>query len=355
MSNHAAATASLPAPNTPAAIERPRRGLSRVARVTMILGAVALVIIVFSLWTGTVSVSLWDTLRAAVGIDIGTGADFIVGQLRAPRTYTAALVGALLAASGALMQSIARNPLASPDLLGISAGAAAGAVLCIYLTQNTSSLALAPWAVAGALVTAALVILLGSRGRLEPFRMIIAGIGIDFVATAAITLILTKIPDNVVPQAYAWIVGSTNARTWQHVWMGLASCLVIIPIGLLVARRLRVLEMGDDLAAGLGLRPGRLRFVALATAAVAAGLAAALVGPIAFIALVAPAIARRITRSPGITVAASALMGVILTVAADLAARDLLGSTQLPVGLYTALIGGPYLIFLIVRSKGQFQ
>jgi len=323
--------------------------------VTIVLAVVTLAVIILSLWMGTVSVSMWDTLRAAVGIDTGTGADFIVGQLRAPRVYTAALVGALLAASGALMQSIARNPLASPDLLGISAGAAAGAVLCIYLTQNTSSLALAPWAVTGAMVAATLVIVLGSRGSIEPFRMIIAGIGIDFVATAAITLILTKIPDNVVPQAYAWIVGSTNARTWEHVAMGAASCLVIIPIGLLLARRLRVLEMGDDLAAGLGLKPGRLRFVALATAAVAAGLAAALVGPIAFIALVAPAIARRITRSPGITVAASALMGAILTVAADLAARELLGSVQLPVGLYTSLIGGPYLIYLIVRSKGQFQ
>jgi iron complex transport system permease protein len=312
-------------------------------------------VIVVSLWTGTVHVTLWDTLRAAVGIDTGSGADFIVGQLRAPRVYTAALVGALLAASGALMQSIARNPLASPDLLGISAGAAAGAVACIYLTHNTSSLVLAPWAVLGALVSAALVILLGSRGRLEPFRMIIAGIGIDFVATAIITLLLTKIPTNIVPQAYSWIVGSTNSRTWEHVAIGFASCLVIVPICLFLARRLRVLEMGDDLAAGLGLRPGMLRFVALATAAVAAGLAAALVGPIAFIALVAPAIARRITRSPGITVAASVLMGALLTVVADLASRELLGSAQLPVGLYTSLIGGPYLIYLIVRTRGQFQ
>jgi iron complex transport system permease protein len=312
-------------------------------------------VIVVSLWTGTVHVTLWDTLRAAVGIDTGSGADFIVGQLRAPRVYTAALVGALLAASGALMQSIARNPLASPDLLGISAGAAAGAVACIYLTHNTSSLVLAPWAVLGALVSAALVILLGSRGRLEPFRMIIAGIGIDFVATAIITLLLTKIPTNIVPQAYSWIVGSTNSRTWEHVAIGFASCLVIVPICLFLARRLRVLEMGDDLAAGLGLRPGMLRFVALATAAVAAGLAAALVGPIAFIALVAPEIARRITRSPGITVAASVLMGALLTVVADLASRELLGSAQLPVGLYTSLIGGPYLIYLIVRTRGQFQ
>jgi iron complex transport system permease protein len=323
--------------------------------VTIVIGVAALLLVVLSLWMGTVPVTLWDAVRAAVGIDTGTGADFIVGQLRAPRVYTAALVGALLAASGALMQSIARNALASPDLLGISAGAAAGAVLCIYLTRSTSSLALAPWAVSGALVTSALVIVLGSRGRIEPFRMIIAGIGINFVATAITTLLLTKVPQELVPQAYAWIVGSTNARTWQHVAMGAASCLVIIPIALYMVRKLRVLEMGDDLAAGLGLKPGRLRFAALATAAVAAGLAAALVGPIAFVALVAPAIARRITRSPGITIAASALMGVILVVGADLAARELLGSLQLPVGLYTSLIGGPYLIYLIVRSKGSFQ
>ena len=350
-------TATLPAAANSRAVNEtpPRRRPGYATKVMVPLAAFALLLIVVSLWTGTVHVTLWDTLRAAVGIDTGTGADFIVGQLRVPRVYTSALVGALLAASGALMQSIARNPLASPDLLGISSGAAAGAVLCIYLNGTTSSLALAPWAVAGALITAALVILLGSRGRLEPFRMIIAGIGLNFVATAIITLTLTKIPQDVVPQAYAWIVGSTNARTWQHVALGAAACAVIIPVVLLMARRLRVLEMGDDLAAGLGLRPGRLRFVALTVAAIAAGIAAALVGPIAFIALVAPAIARRITRSPGIAVTASVLMGAILTVLADLMARELLGSNQLPVGLYTSLIGCPYLIYLIVRSKGTFQ
>lgn len=342
-------------PSTPAPLTRPRRRLGRRTAVTLVIGAATLVLVVFSLWTGTVSVTLPDTLRAAVGLHTGTAADFIVGQLRAPRVYTAALVGALLAASGALMQSIARNPLASPDLLGISAGATAGAVGCIFVTQNTSSLALAPWAILGALVAAVLVIVLGSRGRLEPFRMIIAGIGVNFVGTAVVTLILTKIPDNIVPQAYAWIVGSTNSRTWEHVRIGAIACLVIVPIALMLARGLRVLEMGDDLAAGLGLRPGRLRFVALTVSAVAAGLAAALVGPIAFIALVAPAIARRVTRSPGISVAASVLMGAALTVFADLAARELLGSAQLPVGLYTSLIGGPYLIYLIVRSKGAFE
>ena len=342
-----------PAPR--AKLTRPRRRLGYGTIVTLVLAVVAVVLIIVSLATGTVSIALADTLRAALGIDTGTGADFIVGQLRAPRIYTAALVGALLATSGALMQSIARNPLASPDLLGVSAGAAAGAVLCIYVSRTTSSLALAPFAVLGALVAAALVILLGSRGRLEPFRMIIAGIGVNFVATAIITLTLTKIPQDVVPQAYAWIVGSTNARTWQHVALAFASCVVLLPIALFMVRRLRVLEMGDDLAAGLGLRPGRLRFVALAAAAVAAGLAAALVGPIAFIALVAPAIARRLTRSPGITVVAAALVGVILTVASDLAARELLDSVQLPVGLYTSLIGGPYLIYLIIRSKDAFR
>ena len=241
------------APPTPGAtLTRPRRRLGYGTTVTLILAALALILVMVSLATGTVAVSLWDTVRAAVGIDTGTGADFIVGQLRAPRIYTAALVGVLLATSGALMQSIARNPLASPDLLGVSAGAAAGAVLCIYVSRTTSSLALAPFAVCGALAAAALVIVLGSQGRLEPFRMIIAGIGVNFVATAVITLTLTKIPQDVVPQAYAWIVGSTNARNWEHVALGFASCVVLVPLAIFMVRRLRVLRWAMSWPPGWG-------------------------------------------------------------------------------------------------------
>lgn len=335
----------------PARRRRPRRPVV----VAWVLAGLALALVIASLAYGTVAVPFLDAMRAAVGVDTGTGADFIVGSVRAPRVYTVIAVGALLAASGALLQSVARNPLASPDLLGISSGASTGAVAFIYLTGVTSSLAIAPAAIGGALAMSALIVLLGSRGAtIEPLRMILAGIGLGFVAVSVTTFLLTRIPEQLVPQAYLWTIGSTNARTWQHAAAGALGVAVVVPLVLLLARRLRVLEMGDDLAAGLGVRVARVRLGAVGLAAVAAGAAAALVGPVAFIALVAPALARRLTRSGGVTLVPAILMGVVLTLAADLAARELFSPTQLPIGLFTALIGGPYLMYLLVRSRGAF-
>ena len=320
--------------------------------VSLVLAGIALLVLVLSLTTGTATVPFADAMRAAVGIETGSLADFIVGQVRAPRVFTAALVGALLAASGAVLQSVARNQLASPDLIGISSGAASGAVIFIWVTGVTSSLAIAPSAVAGALVMSALIVWLGGRGRIDPMRLIIAGIGLGFVATSTTTYLLTRIPERLVPHAYAWTVGSTNARTWQHVAVGAVAVAVILPAVLALTRGIRALELGDDLAAGLGVRVTRVRLLAVVVAACAAGMAAALVGPLAFIALVAPAVARRLVRSGTYSIAPAVLVGVVLTLLADYAAREMFSPTQLPIGLFTALVGGPYLVFLLVRSRG---
>lgn len=332
-----------------------KRALSRTAKVSAVLASLALGLVVVSLTTGTATVPFADAMRAAVGIDTGTIADFIVGQVRAPRVFTAALVGALLAASGAVLQSVARNQLASPDLIGISSGAAAGAVFFIWLTGATSSLAIAPSAITGALVMSGLIVWLGSAGRIDPMRMIIAGIGLGFVAVSTTTYLLTRIPERLVPHAYAWTVGSTNARTWQHVAVGAVAVALIIPAVVLLTRGIRSLELGDDLAAGLGVRVTRVRLTAVVVAACAAGMAAALVGPLAFIALVAPAVARQLVNKSTYSVAPAVLMGVVLTLLADYAARELFSPTQLPIGLFTALVGGPYLIYLLVRFRGAMQ
>jgi iron complex transport system permease protein len=334
-----------------ARFKRPRRA----RLVTWILAGLVLAVIIYSLASGTVAVPIVDALRAAVGMDTGSAADFIVGEVRAPRVFTAAMVGALLGLSGAVLQSVVRNELASPDILGISEGAAAGAVIFIFLTGITSSLAIAPSAVLGAITTSALIVVLGSRGRLEPMRMIIAGIGVSFVAMSTITYLLTRIPERLVPHAYAWTVGSTNARTWQHVALGVASLVVLVPVAAYITRPMRGLEMGDDLAASLGVRVRTVRLGAVGLGAVAAGLGAALVGPVAFIALVAPALARRLTRSGAISPAPAMLMGAVLLLLADFAARELFSPTQLPVGLFTALVGAPYLVWLLVRNKGAFS
>lgn len=348
-----ATTTETTAQPTPLPTRRPR--LRRTTAVGLTLGVAALVLLLVSLTQGTVTIPWADALLASLRIDTGTKADFIVGTVRAPRVFTAAIVGALLATAGALTQSVARNPLASPDLLGISMGAAAGAVTFIWATGVSSTLAIAPFAVLGALVSAGLILALGARGALNPMRMIIAGIGLGFVAQALTTYLLTKIPERLVPHAYAWTVGSTNARGWDHVTIGVIALAIVLPLALILARNLRTLEMGDGLAAGLGVRVGRIRLAAFVLGAAAAGLAAALVGPLGFVALVAPALARRLTRGGEFTLWPAVFLGVILTLVADFIGRELFAPDQLPIGLFTALIGGPYLIYLLVRVKGSFQ
>ena len=331
----------------------PLASLSRARVVALGAGAALVAAVLVSLATGQVHVPFGDVLLAAVGAPADNGAPFIVGQIRAPRIYTAALVGAILAMSGALFQSVARNALASPDLIGVTAGAATAAVTAIAITGNASSLALAPYAMAGAVATAALIVAMGWSGGIQPARLVIAGIGIGFVATSITTLVLTRLPENSVSQAYAWTVGSTNARTWEHVAIAGAALVAVAAAASYLQRRLRVIEMGDDLAAALGVRVMTVRFVAVAVAALAAGLATAVTGPIGFVALVAPAVARQIGRTGGIAVGTSALVGALLTVLADLAAREVLAPTQLPIGVLTAAVGAPYLLFLLTRLRGQ--
>ena len=326
--------------------------LSRPTWVSLILAVIALAAVSAAVTYGQTALPWWDSVRSAVGIPTNSPADFIVGQLRAPRTYTATLVGALLAGSGALLQSVARNPLASPDLLGVTQGAAAAAVAAIWAFGTTSSLALAPAAVTGALLTSALIVGVGWSRGIQPLRLIVAGIGIGFVAASITTYLLTAIPERLVPQAYLWTIGSTNARVWDHVAIAAGAIAATVPVALWLERRLRVLEMGDDLAAGLGVRPVRVRLAAIALGALAAGLAAALTGPIGFVALVAPAIARRLVRTEGIVLVPSIIAGAALTATADLFAREIFAPTQVPIGLFTAAIGAPYLLYLLRRARG---
>ena len=327
---------------------------TRVLVVGGVLLGVAVMLTVMALTIGPADVGFLDSLRAALGIRTGGSADFIVGQLRAPRTYTTALMGAMFGLAGALLQSISRNPLASPDFIGISAGAGAGAVAVIALVGASSTLLLAGGAAAGALLAAALITALSWRRGIVPLRLILTGIGIGFVASAVSQYFLTIVNINVADQALSWLVGSTNARTWTHVAIAAVLLAVLGPIALLQARALRTIEMGDDTASALGINVQRSRLIIALVAVLLTAGAVAVVGPVAFIALVAPALARRLTRSAGATLIPSALMGATLALAADFAAQHATGALQLPIGIYTAAIGAPYLLYLVWRaSRGE--
>lgn len=306
-----------------------------------------LVIAIWSIMVGDFPLSVRQVLRAVLG-DGGEDAEFIVQTLRLPRALTAMMVGAALGMSGAVFQSIARNPLGSPDIIGFESGAAAGAVVMIT-AFDASNAQVAAGAVAGGLITALLVYALAYQRGLAASRLVLVGIGIGFAASAAVDFMITRAQIYDVQRAAVWLTGSLNGRTWDHVrTIGLA-LLVLAPLIVLAQRSLDRLELGDDTAAALGVRVGRTKLFLILLAVGLAALAVAAAGPIVFVAFVSAPIARRLTSTPGACVVPAACVGALVTTAADLAARRVFAPTEFPVGIATAVIGAPYLLWLLAR------
>lgn len=319
--------------------------------VGLALLGVLVALFLFALAMGKADISLWDAVRAAVGVPVGGAGEFIVGQVRAPRALTALLVGAMLGLSGAILQSLTRNPLASPDFIGISMGAGTGAVLTIWLINATSLWVTAAGAAAGALITAAIILLLSWRHTIVPLRLILTGIGMGFVAQATTQYLLTRMDVHDAGNALGWLVGSTTGRTWTHVTFAAIVLVVIVPVVLGHARALRTMEMGDDAARALGISVGRSRAVLAVCSVLLAAGAVAAAGPIGFIALVAPALALNVTRNAGVALIPSALMGAVLLLAADQVSQLMPSTLQFPVGIFTAAVGAPYLLWLVWRAS----
>jgi iron complex transport system permease protein len=313
---------------------------------------VALVVLVLlsavSLGRGDFPIGIGDVLRTLAGLG-EQAQEFIVLQLRAPRIVVGLLVGLALGIAGALFQTFARNPLASPDVLGITQGASVGAVAAIVLTGG-GAIGVPLAALAGALLTGALLFVLTWRAGIDGYRLVLVGIAL-WSATAALTdWLLTNAEIYDAAAAYVWITGSLNARTWDNAVPLVLSLLVLVPLALASGRVLGVLQFGDDTARGLGVRLplAQTAVVLIAVGLVATAVAAA--GPIAFVALVVPQIAVRLTGGSRPPLLASGLLGAVLVVGADLATRTLLPQA-LPVGILTAAIGAPYLLWLLVRGR----
>ncbi|PYC88310.1 hypothetical protein C7C46_00760 [Streptomyces tateyamensis] len=302
-----------------------------------------------TLGSGDYPLSLGEVVRALTGG--GTPAqDFVVNELRLPRVATALLVGAALALAGALFQSLVRNPLGSPDILGFTQGAACGALLVVV--AGGSSLALAGGAVAGGVATGAAVCALAWRHGLHSGRLVLVGIGTAAILTGLNGYLLTRARLTDAARAVLWLTGSLDGRGWSEALPLLVALAVLGPLVLLgCGRALHLLELGDDTAAGLGVRVGPLRLVLLAAAVLLAALAAAAAGPVSFVALTAPQLARRLTRSPGPNLAVATLAGAALLAAADFAAQRLFTGHQLPVGVVTGVLGGGYLLRLLAGER----
>ncbi|GAA2192199.1 MULTISPECIES: FecCD family ABC transporter permease [Streptomyces] len=322
----------------------------RSALVAAALAALLAAAVVASLCVGESFVAPREVVRVLLGLP--SPDELVVGTLRLPRLVTGLLVGAAFGVSGALIQTMARNPLASPDVIGVThgAGAATVAAMTFGLTSYT---ALTYVSVGGGLATALLVYLFAWRGGLAPSRFVLVGIGISVALASLTRLFVTRGDYLVAQQAKVWLTGSLNGRGYDHAAPLATALLLLAPFLLWAARAQRGAAFDDDTATALGVRLDRTRLGLSALGVVLASVATGAAGPVDFVALLAPQIARRLTRTPHTPLLCSALTGALIVVVADLLARRLLSPTELPVGVFTALVGAPYLMWLIVRTRSS--
>ena len=323
----------------------------RTVVVGIVLLATTALLGVLAMQTGTISFSFPEVMAAVFGLSDNPQAGMVIHRIRLPRTVTAIGVGLCLGAAGATFQSISRNALGSPDIIGFTTGAATGAVAQIILF-NAGPAATALAAIAGGLLAAAVVYALSVRGGVSGgYRLILVGIGIGAMLGAVNTLLLLKGNEDLALQAQMWLSGSLAARTWEHAVPVAAAVVLLLPVLLVQGRSLGLLEMGDDVARALGVRVEASRLTSMAAAVGLTAVATAAVGPIAFVALAAPQLAARLTRSVQVPLGTGALMGAALMVACDLLTQRLPMTVHVPIGLMTGLVGGCYLLWLVTRSR----
>lgn len=331
----------------------PRRALWA----ALCLAGLTVALCLLSLMTGSYPLSATQVVATLSGAAPTEMAATVVWEFRFPRTLVAAMAGACFALSGGVLQSVTRNPLADPSLVGVSQGAGLAVVAILVMFPETDLVWRPVMAFGGAVAVAALVQLLAAgRGGGQTMRFILSGIGVAAFLTACTSVLLTYGDLERAQAALGWLAGSIHAAGWDEVAL-LGGALVLLAPGLaLVTRPLSALRMGPEVAIGLGLRVVWLR-PALVTLAVAlAAVAVAAVGPLGFVGLIAPHAARRLARAGmGLHLVLSALVGALLVGLADLAGRALFGWVQIPAGIVTAILGVPLFVWLLIRHPGGGQ
>lgn len=320
-------------------------------RTTVVTGVLAVVVLVLA-WSvlarGGHAGEVLDYAAGLVGRGSGEGA-FTIGRIRLPRVALAVLVGIALGVAGGIFQTVLGNPLASPDILGVSGGASAAAAFSI-VALGLSGLLVGVAALAGAAVAATLIYLLAWRDGVTGYRFVLVGVGVAFAVNGLVGYLLTRSEVNDVRSVLVWMVGSIGTPRWRDVGILAVAVLVLAPLIAVVSRRLRVLALGDETAGGLGVRVERARLLALAVAVALAALATAFAGPVAFVAFVSAPIARRLLPTAGAVLLPAGLVGAAVILGAELAAQYLVPSLEAPVGIITGAVGACYLLWLLAAA-----
>lgn len=326
---------------------RRRRSVAR-RRAALILAVLVATLYCASLMIGQTFYGPGEVLGVIFGEDV-PGASFTVGELRLPRASLALLAGAAFGMAGVTFQTMLRNALASPDIIGISSGASAAAVVGIIVLRLDRP-AVSALAIAAALVTATLIYLLAYRDGVLGTRLILIGIGISAMLDSVVSYVILTAATWDLQLAMRWLTGSVNGANWSAVIPLAVAFAVLVPLLLAQSRGLQLMQLGDDSASALGVRVERTRFIAIIAAVGLIAFATAAAGPIAFVAFLSGPIAARIVGAGGSLMVPSALVGALLVLTADLAGQYLFG-TRYPVGVITGALGAPYLVYLLIRTN----
>ncbi|RCG27021.1 iron ABC transporter permease [Sphaerisporangium album] len=321
----------------------------RLVAVCAALTAAAFLVFCWGVSIGEVPIGPVDVMKALAGQG-DPGTLLVVRELRLPRAVVGLLAGAALAVSGALFQTMTRNPLASPDMIGLTAGAGTAVVAGIVLGWDGGPGAQA-LGLLGALATAVLVYALAWRRGTTGYRIVLVGIGLSWICTSATDFLLARGGRFQAQAALGWLVGNLNGRSAADAVPLAAAVAVLVPAALVLGRLLRTLQLGDDVAAALGTRVQPVRLALMLTGVGLVAFATAAAGPIAFVALAAPQIAQRLAGAAHPPLVASALAGALVVLSGDLAARTLISGTELPVGVVTGVLGAPVLLWLLIRAN----
>ncbi|MFJ6613940.1 FecCD family ABC transporter permease [Streptomyces sp. NPDC091289] len=335
-------------PSVEAATRRRVRGASRRRRVVLALVVLVLAAFAVTLMAGRTFYPPGDVFRVILGEQV-PGASFTVGRLRLPRAVLALVAGFSFGLAGVTFQTMLRNPLASPDIIGISSGASAAAAIAI-VTLSLGEVQVSVLAIAAGLGVALLVYSLAFRGGVVGTRLILIGIGISAMLDSITSYVLSRAAEWDLQEAMRWLTGSLNGAGWDQVVPALAAAAVLTPLLLGQARNLSALQLGDDTASALGVRVERTRITVIVAAVGLIAFATAAAGPIAFVAFLSGPIAARIVGAGGSLLVPAGLVGSLLVLVADFCGQFAFGE-RYPVGVVTGVLGAPYLVYLIIRTN----
>ncbi|KON83881.1 iron ABC transporter permease [Rossellomorea marisflavi] len=323
----------------------------------VLLAVLTMLAVIISTGIGDMQIAPWKVVSVFFGG--GSSIDqLVVTSFRLPRILIALLAGMALAVAGGILQGMIRNPLASPDIIGVTGGAGAAVVafLTIFSNKDNTLMVSIKWlpvaAFIGAAIIAFLVYFLAWKKGVSPVRLVLIGIGISALTQACTTLLMVMGPIYRASQANIWITGTVNGSDWQDVWILLPWSIIFILLSFMITRQLNIQELGEEVATSAGANVQRQRFILLLMSTALVGGAVAFAGGIGFVGLMAPHMARRLVGSSfGALLPVAALIGGLLVLLADLIGRTLFLPLEVPAGVFTAAIGAPYFIYLLFKTR----